>query len=99
MGGRRHYEEKFGKVGGSDSWKPSLKTGINPKHQVPRQEGCRYIKFKPADFKDNFERRHLRDEYDSLQGRTHDKVPLCLRPFEQANMPTDNEYNTEKTMG
>jgi len=49
--------------------------------------------------KQDYERRHGRDQFDSLMGPTHDKVNYCLRPNEVANRTTNTEYNAEKTMG
>ena len=68
-------------------------TGIAPTYKEPRKEGAKYIKFKPLDVKEDFQRRHLRDQFDSMQGPTHDKVNLCLRPFDHDNKTTAKEYD------
>ena len=98
MGGRRHFDEQRAATI-PKSWKPSLKTGIAPNHRQPNKEAVKHINFKPGEVKDKFERRHLRDKFDSLHGPTLDNPKLCIRPSEVANQQTSKEYGTETEMG
>ena len=81
MDGRRHYDAPLSKT---ESWKPSMKTGINPKHRAKNNEGVMHIDYKPGEIKENFERRHIKDAYPSMMGPTNDNLQIGLRPFEQA---------------
>ena len=42
--GRKHFEEPLSKT---ENWKPTMKTGINPKHYAKGNEGVMNINFKP----------------------------------------------------
>jgi hypothetical protein len=62
-------------------------------------ESVKHINFVPGDFKETYERRHLKDKFDSLQGTTHDNQNLCMRPYDHANTVTTGEYYAEGQMG
>lgn len=93
MGGRRHFEEREAQK--PQTWKPSLKCGIAPQHRQPNKEAVKHIDFVPGQIKESYEKRHLRDKFDSLTGPTHDNPNLSIRAFEQANARTNKEWATE----
>ena len=101
--GRKHFDEPLSKT---ENWKPTMKTGINPKHYAKDKEGVMNINFKPLPTKDSHERRHIRDAYPSMKGPTNDNLKEGLRPFSIANeshvianQTGTGEYNQEKVMG
>jgi hypothetical protein len=95
MGGRQHFEAKHDS---QKDWKPCMKTGIAPPQKDPRREGVKPINFKPAPIKGQPERRHIQEEFKSLQGPTNDNPKEGLKPFEQANQPSKLEYSQESVM-
>jgi hypothetical protein len=95
MGGRQHFDSRKDI---QKDWKPSMKTGIAPEQKDPRREGVMFIKFQPAATKGQPERLHIKEEFRSLQGPTHDHPKEGLKPFEKANQKSNNEYSQESVM-
>ena len=75
-----------------------MKTGIDPPQKEQRREGVKFIKFEPAHVKGQPERRHKAEEHKSLMGPTNDNPKEGLRPFENANQKSQNEYLQESVM-
>jgi hypothetical protein len=69
MGGRRHYEEKFDR---QSDYRHIQRVGNAIARGEPRTESVKMMNFVPIPKKGGPERRHLRDNYDSLLGPTND---------------------------
>lgn len=95
MGGRRHYEEKHDRQA---DYRHIQKVGIAIARKEPRTESVKMMNFQPIPKKPEAERRHLRDQYDSLMGPTHDNPKQGLLPFAHANQKTEKEYKQETVM-
>ena len=95
MGARRHFDEKRDE---QRQWKPSLKPNLMPEYKEPRKQGVKHIDYKPLEQKAHFERKHLRDQFGSLQGPTMDNPKFCMKAFPESYKTSVKEYTQEQTM-